>query len=190
MPSYINPHTGQTIGYLETSGTTVEPFHVPMLWQTSTLSYVSMLADASGNLLTSGSGGGGGNAAAGLTGAVVPTSADYVGFNVAGSLVGVSSSAPLPVQGFAVTTPLSPATASVTNADSVVIAANTSRKGLIVMNLGSINVNFGCGATAALNSGITLTPNGTWVMDQFTFYNGAIHAICQSTATLAIQEYN
>lgn len=106
MPNYVNPHTGATIGYLETSGTTVEPFNVPMLWQASTLSYVSMLADASGNLLTSGGGGGGGNAAAGLTGAAVPTSADYLGINVGGNLVGVSSANPLPIVGQVVTTAL------------------------------------------------------------------------------------
>lgn len=39
----------------------------------------------------------GGNAAAGLTGAAVPTSADYTGFNSGGNLVGVSTAAPLPV---------------------------------------------------------------------------------------------
>lgn len=38
----------------------------------------------------------GGNAAAGTTGAAVPASADYTGFNVAGNLVGVSAANPLP----------------------------------------------------------------------------------------------
>lgn len=97
MASYINPHTGATIGYLETSGTTVEPFNVPMMWQSSTLSYVSLLSDASGNLQVTGGGGGGGNAAAGPTGSPVPGSADYLGINVGGNLVGVSAANPLPV---------------------------------------------------------------------------------------------
>jgi hypothetical protein len=189
--SYLNPKTGATIGYQETKGTTAEPYTAPMLWQSSTLSYVPMLADSSGNLLTSGGGGGGGgNAAAGLTGSSVPTSADYLGFGVSGVLTGVSASTPLPVQAKQVITPLSPATASVSTSDSVVVSANSSRTGLIIMNLGSVNVNFGCGATAILNGGITLTPNGTWVMDTFTFYNGAIHAIASAASTLAIQEYN
>ena len=87
-------------------------------------------------------------------------------------------------------TPASPATASVTGSSSQVVASNTSRKGLVIINLGTVNVSFGCGATAALNSGITLTPNGTWVMDQFTFTTLAINAICSTTATLSIQEYN
>jgi len=42
-------------------------------------------------------GGSSGNAAAGLTGSVVPTSADYLGFSISGLLTGVSSSNPLPV---------------------------------------------------------------------------------------------
>lgn len=52
--------------------------------------------DSSGNLkvVTSGSAG---NAAASATGAAVPADADYIGFNVAGNLIGVSSSNPLPV---------------------------------------------------------------------------------------------
>jgi hypothetical protein len=42
-------------------------------------------------------GGSSGNAAAGTTSAAVPASADYIGFNSGGNLVGVSSSNPLPV---------------------------------------------------------------------------------------------
>jgi len=45
----------------------------------------------------SGCAGGGGNAAAGPTGSPVPASADYTGYNSAGSLVGVSTANPLPV---------------------------------------------------------------------------------------------
>jgi hypothetical protein len=42
-------------------------------------------------------GGSSGNAAAGTTGAPVPASADYIGYNSGGNLVGVSTSNPLPV---------------------------------------------------------------------------------------------
>jgi len=42
-------------------------------------------------------GGSSGNAAAGTTGAAVPSSADYVGYNVGGNLTGVSETTPLPV---------------------------------------------------------------------------------------------
>ena len=86
--------------------------------------------------------------------------------------------------------PLAPATASVTSSSAQVIAANALRKNLIVMNLGSVNVSFGLGSTAINNGGITLTPNGTWVMDTFTFTTAAINAICSSSSTLAIQEYS
>ena len=60
MATYLNPKTGATIGYQETKGTTAEPFFVPMAWQPSTLSYVTLSLDAAGNLLVSGGGGGGG----------------------------------------------------------------------------------------------------------------------------------
>lgn len=86
-------------------------------------------------------------------------------------------------------TALAPATASVTTSDSVVLAANAARKKMVIVNIGSVNVYFGDGFTAALNSGIVLTPNGTWVMDRYTFTTNAIHAICSGSATLAIQEY-
>jgi hypothetical protein len=42
-------------------------------------------------------GGSSGNAAASATGAAVPASADYIGYNSGGTLVGVSSANPLPV---------------------------------------------------------------------------------------------
>ena len=86
-------------------------------------------------------------------------------------------------------TALAPATATATVTDSVVLAANASRKKMVIVNLGSFNVFFGDGFSAALNSGIVLTPNGTWVMDRYTFTTNAIHAISTGSAILAIQEY-
>ena len=84
---------------------------------------------------------------------------------------------------------LAPATASVNGASNQVVAANAGRKGLVVINVGSSSVFFGCGYPAALNSGITLTANGVWVMDAYTFTAAAIYAICSGTSTLSIQEY-
>ena len=69
--------------------------------------------DGQGNLITSttvsshqaldvnlvAGGGSGSNAAAGPTGSAVPGSADYIGFNSGGNLVGVSAGNPLPVTG-------------------------------------------------------------------------------------------
>lgn len=56
--------------------------------------YLAAAATGGGN---SGGGGSGSNAAASSTGAAVPGSASYTGFNSGGNLVGVSSSAPLPI---------------------------------------------------------------------------------------------
>ena len=58
----------------------------------------ALQVDSSGNLKISGTFSGG-NAAAGLTGSAVPTSADYIGFNSGGLLVGVSAANPLPISG-------------------------------------------------------------------------------------------
>jgi hypothetical protein len=96
----------------------------------------------------------------------------------------------LPVQPQQTTAPLPPVSASVTNVDSTVLAANASRKGLVVFNVGPSQAFFGMGTAAILNGGITLLPNGTWVMDPSTFFTGAIHAISSFSATLAIQEFN
>lgn len=86
--------------------------------------------------------------------------------------------------------PASPATATAGSSSAIVVAANSNRTGLVITNLGTVNVFFGQGAAAVLNSGLALVPNGTWVMDRYTFYNGAIQAVCASTSTLAIQEYS
>ena len=57
-----------------------------------------MIVDGTGTQITSfGGGGGGSNAAASATGAAVPASASYTGFNSGGNLVGVSTATPMPV---------------------------------------------------------------------------------------------
>jgi len=95
--SYIDPITGATIGNIATKGTSADSFRVMMAWQPSTLSYIALSADVSGNLNVTGGGGGGGNPAAGLTGAAVPTYGDYLAFSGAGGLLtGVSAANPLP----------------------------------------------------------------------------------------------
>lgn len=87
-------------------------------------------------------------------------------------------------------TPSSPTTASVGVASASALAANANRKGLVLTNLSVNNISFGLGNAAVLNSGITLTPNGTWVMDEYTFCTSQIFAIAGGAAsTLAIQEF-
>lgn len=84
-----------------------------------------------------------------------------------------------------------PTTANVTNSSTTVVAANTGRKGLVIINTGAVNVSFAMDSNAAVaGSGIMLTQYGSWVMDSFTFTTGAINAICTSSSTLSIQEFN
>ena len=86
--------------------------------------------------------------------------------------------------------PNTPSNFTATTSSTQMLAANPQRRGLVVINLGTANVSFGCnGATAVLNSGITLLPNGTWVMDQFTFCNTVINVIAGGSCALSIQEY-
>lgn len=82
-----------------------------------------------------------------------------------------------------------PETVTVSSSSAIVIPQNTNRKGLVVTNIGDVDVFFGINATALMNSGIALTPNGTWVMDQDTFTTEDLHAICESSSTLSFQEY-
>jgi len=81
----------------------------------------ALQVDSSGNLKISGTFSGG-NAAAGLTGSAVPTSADYIGFNSGGLLVGVSAANPLPISGsISATNPSVGPTGSAVPADATAI---------------------------------------------------------------------
>ena len=83
-----------------------------------------------------------------------------------------------------------PATASVGVTSAQILAAQASRKGLIIMNISTSVVSLGIGATAVLGSGITLLPGGTWNMDEYSFVVGAINAIASvAGSSIAIQEF-
>lgn len=85
-----------------------------------------------------------------------------------------------------------PATVSVGNISTSLLAANFDRVGLVVVNSSGGTIYLGLdGATALLNAGITLNPNGgTWVMDDYTYTKGAINAIAHSAATqVGVQEF-
>jgi len=103
--------------------------------------------------VASAGGGSGSNAAASPTGAPVPTSADYTGFNVSGNLVGVSVSNPLPVTGsFSATTTGTATTAAPTYVN------NTSNP--LSLNLaGGLRVD-GSGATQPISGSISNTAFG------------------------------
>ena len=162
----------------------------PRAWQPSTLSYVPLIVDAGGNLLVSGGGGGGGGAVTISDGSDVAEgsttdAAVYGDVNgtVEARLRGMS--AMMLGRG----TANAPASASVTGSSAIVVAANASRKRMVIINTGTANVSFGDGQAAVNGNGITLLPGGTWVMDQFTFTTAAIYAISGTSSTLAIQEY-
>ena len=83
-----------------------------------------------------------------------------------------------------------PAAAAVGIASAQVVAANANRKGLILVNTSAVNISLGFAQTAVLNSGVTLTPNGSFSMGEYSFSTGAVNAIAAAPASnLAIQEY-
>ena len=86
--------------------------------------------------------------------------------------------------------PSAPTAASVGVASAQALAANASRKGLVMVNTSSARISFGFGSAAVLDSGITLYPGGVFEMDAFMFDLGAVNAIASAAASnLAIQEY-
>lgn len=86
--------------------------------------------------------------------------------------------------------PQPPATASVGVASSTLVAANTDRVGLVVINAQAGTISLGLkGNPAVLNSGITLLPGGVWVMDDYTYTNEAITGIAYATGSVAVQEF-
>ena len=143
------------------------------------------------------------------------TSAKQPAFGAAGSAAtdvltvqGIASMTPFKVDGSAVVQPVSigstinvssksaltaaaPASASVGTSSAQALASNGSRKGAVFVNRSANTISLAIGAAAVLNSGITLTPNGTWVMDDYTFATGAINAIASAaSSTLSIQEFS
>ena len=94
---------------------------------------------------------------------------------------------------YTIHSPLAPTAASVGVTSAQVLAANTSRTGLILVNTSSHTISIAFGAHAAvLYSGITLEPNGgTYEMDVDSFTSQAVNAIASgASSNLAIQEYN
>lgn len=84
------------------------------------------------------------------------------------------------------------AAASVTVAatTTALVASNANRKGLIVTNLSVNTVSIGIGASAVLNTGITLYPGGVWYMDAYSFSTSAINAIASAgSSAVAVQEF-
>lgn len=89
-----------------------------------------------------------------------------------------------------VLTASAPATGSVGVTSASLVAANASRRGLVIVNLSVNTVSFGIGQAAELNKGISLTQNGVWEMDAATFSLAQIFAIASAgSSTVSVQEF-
>jgi len=164
-------------GLLDSSGNGINSsngilFTAAYIWQPSTLSYIHASADASGNLNVTGSGGGGGS----VTQGTIPWQVSQSGTWIVNTKNALTSNSPTAVS------------VGITSAQAV--AVNSGRKGLVLTNTGPGNVSLGFGATAVLNSGITLYPGGTFNMDEYSFTTVVINAIASvASSNLGIQEW-
>lgn len=85
-----------------------------------------------------------------------------------------------------------PSNAQVGTTSSVIVAANTRRKGLILGNVSTGTIYLGINNTATLNAGIFLAAGtGMFNMDDYLFTTEAITAISHAAASIiTIQEFN
>ena len=85
--------------------------------------------------------------------------------------------------------PSSPTSSSVGGISTQILAANSARTGLQVINLGPGIVNLAFGVDAVIGSGITLVPYGTFSMDSLSFTSYSVNAVSSSNSTVGIQEW-
>lgn len=82
-----------------------------------------------------------------------------------------------------------PTSASVGVASAQVLAANASRKGSVLANTSNKTISCAAGATAVLNTGITLEAGAVWNMNEYSLSTSAINCIASGAASnLSIQE--
>ena len=84
-----------------------------------------------------------------------------------------------------------PAQLTTSGSSQVVVAANSNRSGLVLVNTdGTDSISIGFGAAAVSGSGLTLKPGQTYVMDEYTFNKTTVYAIASAnTPNLSIQEF-
>jgi hypothetical protein len=131
----------------------------------------NVTADGSGNLNVNIAEGtiSGGNAAAGLTGAAVPGSADYVGFNSGGNLVGVSAANPLPITGsISATNPSvgTPGSAAPASATMVGGTDGTDLRTLLTDATGQLKVLIENSPAVTISGTVAVTESGAWNVNQ------------------------
>lgn len=113
-----------------------------------------------------------------------------VGSGSTESQVTSANGLPVTVAGSTAVTASSPTFATVGAASATAVAANSSRKGLHLVNTSSNRISLAFGATAVLDSGITLYPMGSFWVDNQSLVTAAVTAIASSAGSnLGIQEY-
>jgi hypothetical protein len=85
----------------------------------------------------------------------------------------------------------SPTAATVGASSAQAVASNANRAGLVLVNTSVNRISIAFGATAVLDSGITLYPQGTYCMGPLDFTTAAVNAIASAASSnLAIQEFS
>ena len=91
-------------------------------------------------------------------------------------------------------TGLQPLSVAIGVASVAVVGANPLRNGLVLTNTSTTGqiIYLGLeGALAVVGSGIPLWPGDSWVMDRYTYMDGAINGIASAAAgSMAIQEFS
>lgn len=87
--------------------------------------------------------------------------------------------------------PQPPTSVSVGTSTGEVLAANSSRKGLIITNTSTTaTVSLAFGISAQLNKGLTLLPGATWNMGEYDFTTAQVQGIASAAATnVSVQEF-
>jgi hypothetical protein len=104
---------------------------------------------------------------------------------------GTAGAGTLRVAVAAPSTGLAPAFATVGVTSAQVVAANASRKGLVLVNNSTANISLAFGANPAVSGrGIVLYPGGVFSMDASMFTADAVNAIATAAASnLGVQEW-
>jgi len=127
----------------------------------------------------------------GPNGSPIPGDSTLIGSkDSSGNLQPASAANPLPVTTVTAATGETPTNVSIALTSTLILAANSLRKGVNICNISFGTVSLAFGIAAVLYTGITLGPGGTFWMDATDFTTAAIYAIStQSNTTMAVQEF-
>jgi len=105
---------------------------------------------------------------------------------------GVTGGLPVATTSITALTPGTPTSVTSGLTSSVLVAANTARKGLVITNLSANHISLNLlNGTATLSAGITLYPGWIWQMDNFTFTTNGITVVASAAgSTVSVQEFS